>query len=82
MKDLCLCIASIGALEVPTAQWSDFVTVMANQATQNENMFFKQASVMIIGLTVESLPLDALSDEDLGNIWNAMLTTANTPQTD
>lgn len=37
---------------------------------------------MILGLLVESLPLDALSDDDLGQIWNSMLATANTPQTD
>lgn len=30
MKDLCTCIAAIGALEVPTAHWADFVTVMSN----------------------------------------------------
>lgn len=45
-------------------------------------MYFKRAAVHILGLLVEWMPLDALSDEDLGSIWNCMLENANSQQTD
>ena len=82
MKDLCTCIAAIGALEVPTQHWAEFVSVMSDQARQNEHMYFKRAAIYILGLLVESLPLDALSDDDLGKIWHCMLENANSGQSD
>lgn len=82
MKDLCICIASIGALEVPTSHWTNFITTMSEQAGQNKHMFFKRAAVMILGLLVEWLPHEALSDDDLGNIWNCMLEITKQQQTD
>jgi len=36
MKDLCLCISSIATIEIPRGEWDGFVTVMADQADQNQ----------------------------------------------
>jgi len=37
MKDLCMCIASIAVVEIPTGSWPDFVDLMCKQGIQNEN---------------------------------------------
>jgi len=37
MKDLCLCLSAIAALEIPAGNWSDFVSMMAQQGNQNES---------------------------------------------
>jgi hypothetical protein len=37
MKDLCLCLSTIAALEIPAGQWADFVPMMAQQGNQNDS---------------------------------------------
>jgi hypothetical protein len=55
MKDICLCISSIAAVELPHGLWQDFISTMASQANQNENRFFKYAGIYNLGLVMETL---------------------------
>jgi hypothetical protein len=32
MKDLCLCISTLGVLEISSGEWADFVAIMSSQA--------------------------------------------------
>jgi hypothetical protein len=50
MKDLCLCISTIGVLEILSGEWPDFVSIMSTQAIQNESIFFKYAGIYNLGL--------------------------------
>ncbi len=50
MKDLCLCISTIGVLEICSGEWKDFIDIMSTQAMQNESTFFKYAGIYHLGL--------------------------------
>jgi hypothetical protein len=60
MKDICLCISSIAAIEIPNGMWQNFVYTMAEQAHQDENRFFKYAGIYNIGLVMEILEVHDL----------------------
>ena len=73
MKDLCLCISTIGVLEINTGEWPEFVDVMSQQALQNESTFFKYAGIYNLGLIQENMHCKFFNANDNGIIWNAMI---------
>lgn len=77
MKDLCLCLSTIAALEIPAGHWADFVSVMAEQGNQNESEFFKLAGIYNLGLIQETLQPSDFKTDDLNRIWETMLQNIN-----
>ena len=73
MKDLCLCISTIGVLETCSGEWKDFIDVMSTQAMQNDSTFFKYAGIYNLGLIQESLPLKQINEHDNSQIWHTMI---------
>jgi hypothetical protein len=55
MKDICLCISSVAAVEIPHGLWPEFISVMAQQANQIDNRFFRYAGIYNLGLVMEIL---------------------------
>lgn len=82
MKDICLCISSIAAVELPHGLWQDFISTMASQANQNENRFFKYAGIYNLGLVMETLEPQDFQKNDLEIIWQTMITNMVTDDQD
>lgn len=73
MKDICLCISSIAAVEIPNKHWPSFISNMASAATSSENRFFKYAGIYNLGLVMEILEPSDFNTDDQGCIWNTIL---------
>ena len=72
-KDVCLCLASIAVVEVPTGNWADCVSLLAGQGSGSAALTFRMAAIHTLGLMQDSLvPSDLLAD-DVDRIWAAML---------
>ena len=52
VKDAGICLGIIATVELPAGQWDDFLTMMANNAT-NEDYKFRLAAVQTLGQTME-----------------------------
>ena len=61
LKDICLCIASIATIEIPTKNWDDFVNLMSQQGNQDENHFFKFAGIYNLGLIMDNMDSNELA---------------------
>ena len=69
MKDICLCISSIAAVEIPNGLWPDFINIMATQGDQNENRFYKYAGIYNLGLVLEVLEPQDFQEPEIIRIW-------------
>lgn len=52
VKDAGICLGIIATVELPAGHWDDFLTMMANNAT-NEDYKFRLAAVQTLGQTME-----------------------------
>ena len=60
-------VASITSLDLPRGEWFDVLQVLITNAS-NVNPEFKEASIMTLGYTLEDLPENTLSQEDVNKI--------------
>jgi hypothetical protein len=52
VKDAGICLGIIATVELPVGQWDEFLTMMANNAT-NEDYKFRLAAVQTLGQAME-----------------------------
>ena len=76
-KDVCLCLAAIAVVEVPTKNWADCVSMLSSQGSSNPSLTFRMAAIHTLGLMQDSLVPSDLTPEDVDLIWAAMLSNVS-----
>jgi hypothetical protein len=82
LKNASICLAIIGALEVPDGLWDQFLTMMQENST-NEDNHFRLASVQTLGLLCEFLDqyIDKqLRPEQIGQVLHATICNIDAQQ--
>lgn len=74
VKDAGMCLAIIAAVELPNNLWSEFLVMMANNST-NENQRFRLAAVQTLGQTMEFVEQydRRLDNNQVGQVLHAMI---------
>ena len=82
IKDECLCLSSIAAIEVPLKMWDNFIEMMTTQSNQDEDEYNKMAAMHLIGLFIEAISSITLVGESVNMIWESLIKNIESPNRD